>query len=63
MKNALVAYEELKDKFPTNRFGRNAIPNIKKQKKYQKQKTTNLLNKLKYYPNGCLEMMQIRGQQ
>jgi len=28
--NALVAYEELKDKFPTNRFGRNAIPNIKK---------------------------------
>jgi len=30
--NALVAYEELKDKFPTNRFGRNAIPNIKKIK-------------------------------
>lgn len=31
--NALIAYEELLDKFPTNRFGKNAIPNIKKIKK------------------------------
>lgn len=30
--NALQAYEELRDKFPTNRFGKNAVPNIKKIK-------------------------------
>lgn len=30
--NALIAYETLKEKFPTNRFGKNAIPNIKKIK-------------------------------
>ena len=30
--NALIAYEELKEKFPTNRFGKNAVPNIKKIK-------------------------------